>query len=139
MLDTNEIWTHIAQLLSLFSISMLLLKNNMSSHSRIWNPKYITNSPDSFASLEFRIHKIVLRIFIMISFSTGKRRKKYVFDQMEVCLLFQLLKLGKTRFVVWWFDPMSSLQSRIAAIISHILLLGMTVQRSMRLRPVWQP
>ena len=50
-------------------------------------------------------------------FFNWQTEKKNVLDQSEVCFLFQLLKLRKikekiekkTNFVVWWFDPMSSL------------------------------
>ena len=44
-------------------------------------------------------HRIPNRytIFIMIFFSTAQTEKN------------SRKKLGKTRFIVWWFDPMSSL------------------------------
>ena len=44
--------------------------------------KLVTNSPDVFTNLEFRSYDFILRIFVMISFLTGKlRRKKTVLDR----------------------------------------------------------
>ena len=49
-----------------------------------WTWTFITNSSDSFTNFEFRIFKFSWRIFIMISFSTGKLRKNLFWTNKQL-------------------------------------------------------
>ena len=95
-----------------FSISMLLLISNMSSHSRIWNPKYITNSPDSFSSPEFLIQEYNFLKNIYYDFF-------FYWQTEKKCLTAQTN--SRNKICCFMIEPMSSLQSRIAAIIHREL------------------
>ena len=55
------------------------------------------NSSDSFTNLEFRIYEFIQQIFIMISLSTGKLRKKMFWTNQKFVFFFkfQLLELRK--------------------------------------------
>ena len=70
---------------------------------------------------EFQIYDFFnkcLLEFIMIFFCNWQTEKKNCFGPMRSLFSFSTAqtekklwrKLWKTRFVVWWFDPMSSLQ-----------------------------
>ena len=50
-------------------------------YTRVRIYSLLTNSSDSFTNLEFRIKEFVQRIFVMISFSTDKLRKKTLSEQ----------------------------------------------------------
>ena len=62
------------------------------------------NSSDSFTNLEFRIYEFIQQIFIMISLSTGKLRKKECFGPIRNLFSFfkfQLLELRKNLGKNW--------------------------------------
>ena len=76
-------------------------------YTRVRIYSLLTNSSDSFTNLEFRIKEFVQRIFVMISFSTDKLRKKNSFGTIFFQLLHKLRELGKQIGAnIWWIHYM---------------------------------
>ena len=76
-------------------------------------PQHTVSSFDQNSKQKIQNLRNFLTIIYYDTFFNWPTEKKKVFWSNNIfCLLFQLLTLkilGKTRFVVWWFDPMSSL------------------------------
>lgn len=70
------------------------IMNNLEKSRLMCSSDSFSNFEDSFSNFEFWICQICWRIFVMITFSSDKMRKK-LFGPIRNLFFFQLLKLGK--------------------------------------------